>query len=60
MPDTNKKLALILPVLFYEYLALSITKSLIPTMLLKEFTGNTYFIVGGIETVKGFLAFLGK
>lgn len=54
----NRKLSLILPVLFYEYLSLSIAKSLIPKMLLDKFGGHTYIVVGIIETIKGFLAFV--
>lgn len=54
----NNRLSLILPVLFYEYLSLSIAKSLIPKMLLDKFGGHTYIVVGIIETIKGFLAFI--
>ena len=56
--SSNSKLSLILPVLFYEYLALSIAKSLIPKMLLEKFGGHTYIVVGIVETIKGFLAFV--
>jgi MFS family permease len=54
----DNKFSLILPVLFYEYLALSITKSIIPQILLKEFTSSTYLVVGLMETIKGLLAFI--
>ena len=58
--EEAKKLqfSLVLPVLFYEYLALSITKSLVPKLLIETFKENTYFAVGTMETVKGILAFL--
>jgi MFS family permease len=53
-----KQFSLVLPVLFYEYLSISITKSLIPTLLVNEFHGQTYLILGMMETVKGLLAFI--
>lgn len=48
----------ILYVLFLEFLAISLTKSLIPKMLVNCFGDKTYFIVGVMETAKGLLAFL--
>lgn len=48
----------VLPVLFFEFLAISITKSIIPQMLLDEFGGYTYLVVGLMETIKGILAFV--
>ena len=50
--------AVVLPVLFYEYLALSITKSLIPRMIVDYFGHRSYVAVGLIETCKGVLAFV--
>lgn len=47
----------VLPVLFYEYLALSIPKAILPGMLVNTFGVYTYFMVGVMETVKGLLAF---
>ena len=52
--DKNKFTA-ILPVLFYEYLALSLTKSIIPGMIITAFGDYSYFIVGVLETLKGFV-----
>jgi MFS family permease len=48
----------ILPVLFLEYLAVSIARSLIPTMIVEEFGSYSYLFVGVVETVKGLLAFV--
>jgi MFS transporter, DHA1 family, tetracycline resistance protein len=48
----------ILYVLFLEFLAISLTKSLIPLMLVNAFGDYTYLIVGIVETVKGLLAFI--
>ena len=48
----------VLPVLFYEYLAISLARSLIPGMIVKEFGDYTYLAVGIMETIKGILAFL--
>ena len=49
---------LVLPVLFLEYLAISLTKSLIPTMLLETFGDWSYIVIGCMETFKGLTAFL--
>lgn len=54
----KNKFALVLPVLFYEYLAISITKSLIPTMVIDAFGKHSYLAVGLMETSKGILAFI--
>jgi hypothetical protein len=35
--NSNSRFILVLPVLFYEYLALSITKSIIPSMIISSF-----------------------
>jgi MFS transporter, DHA1 family, tetracycline resistance protein len=56
-PDLKGKFSLVLPVLFYEYLAISITRSILPGMLVDHFGRWTYAMVGVIETVKGLLAF---
>jgi len=48
----------ILPVLFLEYLAISLTKTLIPKLIVDKFEGYSYFVVGVSETVKGLLAFV--
>lgn len=56
--DKKPKFSLILPVLFYEYLAISMARSLIPSMLVREFGSYSYLVVGITETVKGLLAFI--
>ena len=48
----------VLPVLFYEYLAISLARSLIPGMIVKEFGASSYLAVGIMETIKGILAFV--
>ena len=48
----------ILPVLFYEYLALSLARSLIPGMMVEKFGLYSYAVVGIMEAVRGFLAFI--
>lgn len=50
--------AVVLPVLFYEYLSISLTKSLVPSMIVAAFGQYAYFAVGITETVKGIIAFL--
>mmetsp|Transcript_27316 Transcript_27316/g.51004 ORF Transcript_27316/g.51004 Transcript_27316/m.51004 type:complete len:452 (+) Transcript_27316:154-1509(+) len=53
----DNRFSKVLPVLFYEYLALSIPKSILPGMLVNTFGVYTYFMVGVMETIKGLLAF---
>lgn len=48
----------ILPVLFLEYLSLSLTRSILPSLILNEFGGNSYLLIGLSESVKGLLSFL--
>ena len=55
---SDHKFSLVLPVLFYEYLAISITKSLLPKMIVDYYGNWSYLAVGIIETAKGCLAFL--
>lgn len=52
---SEPKFALILPVLFFEYLALSITKSITPKLIVDYFGDRSYLAVGCIETAKGCL-----
>lgn len=56
--NQNINFTSILPVLFYEYLAISITKSLIPIMFIDAFGKYSYQMIGVMEMVKGILAFL--
>ena len=48
----------ILPVLFLEYLSVSIVRSLMPSMIVDAFGGYSYLAVGIMETLKGLLAFM--
>ena len=57
MSSEDKAYTFILPVLFLEYLAISITKSLLPGMIIEFFGEWSYAVVGLLETVKGVLAF---
>ena len=56
-PSSSPSFSKVLPVLFFEYLALSITRSILPGMLVDTFGVHTYFMVGVMETIKGLLAF---
>ena len=56
--EQEKKYLKVLPVLFYEYLALSIARALLPGMLNEAFGIWTYHVLGIVETVKGILAFV--
>jgi DHA1 family tetracycline resistance protein-like MFS transporter len=48
----------ILPVLFLEYLSISLARSLFPSFIVHAFGGYSYLILGIVETVKGFFSFL--
>ena len=48
----------ILYVLFLEFLAISLTKSIVPKLLVDTYGAHTYIVVGVMETVKGILAFV--
>ena len=48
---------MILPVLFLEYVAIAVTKSLLPGRLNAFFGPRVYYAIGVAETVKGLLAF---
>lgn len=48
----------ILPVLFLEYLTISLARTLFPGMINDEFGVYSYTAVGLMETVKGLLAFI--
>lgn len=54
----SKNYTLILPVLFLEYLAISVARTLFPGMIVNQFGGYSYLVVGLSETVKGLLAFI--
>lgn len=47
----------IYPVLFLEYLSISLIRSLIPKLLLNYFGSYAYITIGLVEMIKGFLAF---
>lgn len=48
----------VLPVLLLEFLALSLTRAIIPTLLLQSFEENVYFVMGCAECIRGILAFV--
>ncbi len=48
----------ILPVLFLEYLAISIARTLFPVMIVNTFGSRSYLAMGIMETLKGLLAFV--
>lgn len=48
----------ILPVLFMEYLAISIARGVLPRMIVDAFGSYSYLTVGVMETLKGLLAFV--
>ncbi len=47
----------VLPVLFLEFLAISLTRSILPPLLTSTFPTSIYLLMGIAETVKGVLSF---
>jgi MFS family permease len=54
--STHPHLA-VLPVLLFEFLALALTRSVLPSLLLKRYGSRTYIIMGAAECIRGILAF---
>ncbi len=48
----------VLPVLLLEFLALALTRAVIPSLLLQTFDDSVYFVMGCAECVRGLLAFV--
>lgn len=55
--DEPPNYVFILPVLFVEFLAIAVTRSLLPGRLNAFFGDRVYVVIGVAETVKGLLAF---
>ena len=47
----------VLPVLLLEFLALALTRAVLPGLLLQQYGRNVYLILGCAECLRGFLAF---
>lgn len=47
----------VLPVLLLEFLALALTRAVLPSLLLKRYGSRTYIVMGAAECVRGMLAF---
>lgn len=48
----------VLPVLLLEFLALALTRAVLPALLLNFFEENVYLVMGCVEFVRGLLAFV--
>ena len=48
----------VLPVLLLEFLALAITRAVLPSLIIHTFKDNVYFIMGCAECIRGLLAFI--
>eukprot|EP00934_Nitzschia_sp_Nitz4_P007208 Nitzschia sp. Nitz4//scaffold50_size126154//15349//17238//NITZ4_003670-RA/size126154-processed-gene-0.50-mRNA-1//-1//CDS//3329553653//7198//frame0 len=48
----------VLPVLLLEFLALALTRAVLPSMLLQEYGSRTYLVLGFADCIRGLLAFL--
>mmetsp|Transcript_13083 Transcript_13083/g.18724 ORF Transcript_13083/g.18724 Transcript_13083/m.18724 type:complete len:676 (+) Transcript_13083:228-2255(+) len=53
----NQRHLYVLPVLLLEFLALALTRAVIPTLLLQTFGDSVYFVMGCAECLRGLLAF---
>ncbi|KAL9185079.1 hypothetical protein ACHAXT_002856 [Thalassiosira profunda] len=47
----------VLPVILVEFLALALTRAVLPSLLLKRYGSQTYIVMGAAECVRGILAF---
>jgi MFS transporter, DHA1 family, tetracycline resistance protein len=47
----------VLPVLLLEFLALALTRAVLPSLLLNEYGNRVYLVMGCADFVRGFLAF---
>jgi len=47
----------VLPVLLFEFLALALTRAVLPSILLQKYGSRTYIIMGVVEFFRGLLAF---
>ncbi|CAM9685667.1 unnamed protein product, partial [Choristocarpus tenellus] len=54
----EQRYLLVLPVLFYEFLALALVRGLLPKLMLNFWGDWTYSVIGVLETLKGCLAFV--
>lgn len=48
----------VLPVLLLEFLALALTRAILPGLLLEQYGSQTYLVLGCADCVKGLLAFV--
>lgn len=58
-PESNQWQHLyVLPVLLMEFLALALTRAVLPSLLLNQYDTSVYLVMGVVECVKGLLAFV--
>jgi len=48
----------VLPVLLLEFLAIALTRAVLPGILLKEYGSSVYLVLGGADCMRGLLAFI--
>jgi len=48
----------VLPVLLFEFLALALTRAVLPSILLQKYGSRVYLVMGCVDFVRGFLAFV--
>lgn len=48
----------VLPVLLLEFLALALTRAVLPALLLEHFGSRVYIVMGMVDCIRGLLAFL--
>ena len=56
--DGSQRHLYVLPVLLLEFLSLSLTRAVLPMILLRTFGDHVYFVMGVVECVRGLLAFV--
>jgi len=60
VPSSNKQFQhlYVLPVLLMEFLALALTRAVLPSLLLAHYGDKVYVVMGMAECIRGFLAFI--
>ena len=56
--NSNYQHLYVLPVLLLEFLAIAITRAVLPSILLQEYGNHVYIILGMADFVRGFFAFI--
>ncbi|KAG7356713.1 tetracycline resistance protein [Nitzschia inconspicua] len=57
LPQLKHQHLYVLPVLLLEFLAIALTRAVLPSILLKEYGSSVYLVLGSADCIRGLLAF---